>query len=167
MKAPGWQTACGATSAIISVACMSSMAAALTAAGAVAGAGSTSMAGMGSMPMTGASPAGSAALPLLPSLLERIGLGFLNKLPNEFLQPLLALFLLASLATAYLAYREHGRHSALILTALSGVVMYLRIYVWMSEVLYVLGLIGLVAAGLWGLYLTRRPARVARATGAA
>jgi len=31
--------------------------------------------------------------------------------------------------------------------------------VWTSDALYVLSLIGLVVAGLWGLYLTRRPAR--------
>jgi asparagine N-glycosylation enzyme membrane subunit Stt3 len=141
---------------------MSSMAAALAAAGAAAGAGATGMAGMG------AAPTGTAALPSLPSLLERIGLGFFNQLPNDILQPLLVVFLLASLATAYLAYRAHDRPSALILTALSGALMYLSIYVWMSDVLYLVSVIGLVAAALWGLYLTRRPARVsARATGTA
>ena len=168
MKTPGWQTVCSGTTAGISVVCMSSMTAALTAAGAAAGAGATSMAGMSSMNGTGAAPTGGAALPLLTSMLERIGLGWFNQLPNEILQPLLVLFLLASLATAYLAYRGHGRPSALILTALSGVVMYLSIYVWMSDVLYTLSLIGLVGAGLWGLYLSRRPARVAAtATGTA
>jgi hypothetical protein len=107
-------------------------------------------------------------LPLLPSLLERIGLGFSNQLPNEVLQPLLAVLLLVSLATAYLAHRGQGQRSALLLTAFSGVVMYLSIYVWMSDLLYVLSLIGLVVGGLWGLYLTRRPARVAaRTTGTA
>ena len=46
--------------------------------------------------------------------------------------------------------------------------MYLSIYVWMSDVLYVLSLIGLVGAGFWGLYLARRPTRVtAGATGTA
>ena len=161
MKTPGWQAVCSATTAFISVVCMSSMAAALAAAGAAAGAGATSMAGMGSMSGMGATPTGSAALPLLPSVLERIGLGFFTQLPNEILQPLLVVFLLASFATAYLAYRGHGRPAALILTALSGVVMYLSVYVWMSDVLYVVSLVGLVAAGFWGLYLTRRPARVA------
>ena len=165
MKSPGWQAVCSATTAVISVVCMSSMAA-LTAAGAAAGAGATSMAAMGSMSGMGAAPTSSAALPLLPSLLERIGLGPFNQLPNEVLQPLLVVFLLASLASAYLVYRGHGRPSALILTTLSGVLMYLSIYVWMSDVLYVLSLIG--GAGFWGLYLARRPTLVAAgATGTA
>jgi hypothetical protein len=147
---------------------MSSMAAALGAAGAAAGAGTTSMAAMGSMSGIGAASTSSAALPLLPTVLERMGLGLFNQLPNEVLQPLLVVLLLASLATAYLAYRGHARPSALILTAVSGVVMYLSIYAWMSDALYVVSLVGLVAGGLWGLYLTRRPSRVAtRPTGTA
>ena len=165
MKTPGWQAICSATTAVISVVCMGSMAAGVATAAVAAAAGATSMAGMASM---GAAPPGSVALPLLPSLLERVGLGFFNQLPNELLQPLLVVFLLASLATAYLAYRGHGQPLALILTALSGVLMYLSIYVWMSDVLYVFSLIGLVGAGLLGPYLTRRRARVAaRVTGTA
>ena len=162
MKIPGWQAVSSAAAAVTSVVCMSSMAAAVTAAGASAGAGATSMAGMGSM---GAAAAGSSALLVLPGLLDRIGLGFFNQLPNDILQPLLVIFLLASLATSYLAYRRHGQLWALILTALGGMVMYLSIYVWMSDALYIVSLIGLVAAGLSGLFLSSRPTGVAaRAT---
>lgn len=158
MKTPGWQAICSATTAVISVVCMGSMAAAVATVAGAAGAGATSMVAMAG---TGAAPPGSVALPLLPSLLKRIGLGFFNQLPNEILQPLLVVFLLASFATAYLAYRGHGRPATPILTALSGVLVYLSIYVWMSDMLYILRLIGLVAAGLLGLYLTRRRAWVA------
>jgi hypothetical protein len=147
---------------------MSSMAVALTAAGVAAGAGASSMAQIGRMSGIGAAPTGSAARPLLPTLLDRIGLAFFDQLPNAILQPLLVVFLLASVATACLAYRGYGRPWALILTALSGVFMYASIYVWMSDALYVVSLIGLVAGGFWGVYLTSRPARLAaRATGTA
>jgi len=128
---------------------MSSMAAALAAAGAAAGAGAASMAGM-------ASAAGETnALSLLPRVFERLGLGLLNRLPNQILQPLLIVLLALSVGTAYLAYRGHHRPQALILAAASAVVMYLSIYVWMSDPLYLLSLGGLIGAALWSIYLTR------------
>jgi hypothetical protein len=133
---------------------MSSMAAALAAAGAAAGAGAASMAGM-------ASAAGETnALPLLPRLFERLGLGVLNKLPNQILQPLLIFLLALSVGTAYLAHRGHRRPQALILSTASAVVMYLSIYVWMSDPLYWLSLSGLIGAGLWSIYLARHFPRV-------
>jgi hypothetical protein len=138
---------------------MSSVAAALAAAGAAAGAGAASMAGM-------ASAAGETnALPLLPRLFERLGLGLLNRLPNQVLQPLLIVLLALSVGTAYLACRGHQRPQAVILTAASAVVMYLSIYVWMSDPLYLLGLSGLIGAGLWSIFLARRPRRVLSASG--
>jgi len=133
---------------------MSSMAAALAAAGAAAGAGAAGMAGM-------ASAVGeTSALSLLPRLFERLGLGLFNRLPNQILQPLLIVLLALSVGTAYLAYRGHRRPHVLILTSASAVVMYLSIYVWMSNPLYLLGLSGLIGAGLWSIYLARHFQRV-------
>jgi hypothetical protein len=133
---------------------MSSMAAALTAAGAAAGAGAASMTGM-------ASVAGETnALPLLPRLFEHLGLGLLNRLPNQILEPLLIVLLALSVGTAYLAYRGHHRTQALILTGASAVVMYISVYVWMSDPVYLLSLSGLIGAGLWSLYLARHLQRV-------
>jgi hypothetical protein len=164
MKSPVWQAVCSATTAVVSVGCMSS-----TRDRWGCGVCRRDQHGRdGQRERHGRRADRICGLPLLPSLLERIGLGFSNQLPNEVLQPLLAVLLLVSLATAYLAHRGQGQRSALLLTAFSGVVMYLSIYVWMSDLLYVLSLIGLVVGGLWGLYLTRRPARVAaRTTGTA
>lgn len=161
MKVTGWDTACSVCTAGASVVCMSSMAAALAAAGTAAGAVAAGMAGMSTMSSTGgiASPTVEAqALPLLPGVLERLGLGFLNGIPNEILQPLLIVLLTVSVATAYLGYRGHGRPYALALTLGSAVVMYVSIYVWMSDPLYLFSLIGLIGAGLWGMYLARHPA---------
>lgn len=35
--------------------------------------------------------------------------------------------------------------------------MYVSIYVWMSEPLYFVSLAGLLAAGVWSIFLTRKP----------
>ncbi len=154
MRVRRWDTACTVCTAGVSVVCMSSMAAALAAAGAAAGAGAASMAGM-------ASAAGETnALSLLPRLFERLGLGLLNRLPNQILQPLLIVLLALSVGTAYLAYRGHHRPQALTLAGASAVVMYVSIYVWMSDPLYLLSLSGLIGAGLWSIYLVRHLQRV-------
>ncbi len=154
MRVRRWDTACTVCTAGVSVVCMSSMAAALAAVGAAAGAGAASMAGM-------ASAAGeTTALSLLPRLFERLGLGLLDRLPNKILQPLLIVLLALSVGTAYLAYRGHHRPQALILAGASAVVMYVSIYVRMSDPLYLLSLSGLIGAGLWSIYLARHPQRV-------
>lgn len=144
---------CATCASGVSVVCMSSMAAALAAAGAAAGAGAAGMGAMGGM---GASAADGAAS-VLPGLFEALGLGVLNRLPNEVLQPLLVVLLTASVGSAYLAYRGHGRPQALGLSAASAVAMYAGIYVWMSDALYLAGLIGTLAASAWGIVLVRPP----------
>lgn len=163
MNLRGWDTACSVCAAGVSVVCMSSMAAALAAAGAAAGAGAASVAGMGSMTAMANDPASGTPLSLLPSLLERAGLGLLNQLPNEVLQPLLVVVLTVTVGASYLAYRGHRRPQAMVLTAISAVVTYLSIYAWMSDPLYLFSLLGLVAGGLWGLVLACRPAGVGEA----
>lgn len=143
---------CATCASGASVVCMSSMATALASAGAAAGAGAAGMGGMG----YGASAADGAAS-VLPGLFEALGLGVLNRLPNEVLQPLLVVLLTASVGSAYLAYRGHGRPQALVLSAASAVAMYAGIYVWMSDALYLAGLIGTLAASAWGIVLVRPP----------
>lgn len=124
---------CGACTAGVSVVCMSSM----------------------------AGDATSGALSVFPALLDAVGLGFLSRIPNEVLQPLLVALLTLSVGAAYVAYRGHGRPHALLLAAPSAVVMYASIYVVMSDALYVASLAGLVAASLWGISLARRGTRAA------
>jgi hypothetical protein len=132
---------------------MSSMGAAIAAAGA------TGMAGMGSMGGMGASQTGSPASSVLTRFFEAIGLGILNRLPNEVAQPLLVALLVISLGAAYIAYRGHHRPWALMLTLASAVVMYISIYTWMSEALYFISLGGLVVAAIWGVFLARNPGK--------
>jgi hypothetical protein len=94
---------------------------------------------------------------LLPRLFDRVGFGFLKQLPNAVAQPLLVCLLTISVIAAYLAFRGHGRPCSLALTLASAAAMYISIYVWMSEPLYFVSLGGLVASGVWGIFLARRP----------
>ncbi len=146
---------CAACASGVSIVCMSSMAAALAAAGAAAGAGAT---GMGAM---GGGAAASGAVSALPGLMDGLGLGVLSRLPNEVLQPLLVVLLTLSVGSAYLAYRGHGRPQALILAAGGAVAMYAGIYVWMSDALFLAGLIGMLTASASGIVIARRPRPVA------
>lgn len=113
------------------------------------------MAGMSSMGATASAGTQAAGLSMLPGFFERIGLGFINRLPNEVAQPLLIILLAMSLISTFIAYRSHRRPHALVLTLLSAVAMYLGVYVRMSDALYLASLAGLIAAGAVGLYLTR------------
>lgn len=72
-------------------------------------------------------------------------------------QPLLVALLTISLVAAYIAYRGHRRVYSLALTLASSAAMYISIYVWMSELLYFVSLVVLLAAGVWSIFLTRKP----------
>jgi hypothetical protein len=133
---------------------MSSMGAALAAAGTAGGAGALGMAGMGSI---GNSSSGASAFFLIPRFFDRVGLDILNQVPNGVAQPLLVALLTISLVASYLAYRGHRRLYTPALTLASSVAMYVSIYVWMSETLYFVSLAGLLAAGVWSIFLTRNP----------
>jgi hypothetical protein len=133
---------------------MSSMGAALAAAGTAGGAGAVGMTGMGSM---GASSTGASAFFVVPRFFDRIGLDFLNQVPNAVAQPLLVALLTISLVASYLAYRGHRRPYTPALTLASGAAMYVSIYVRMSESLYFTSLAGLLASAVWSIFLTRRP----------
>ncbi len=156
-----WDTVCGACTSGVSVVCMSSMATAFAAAGTAVGASAAGTAGMGSMSGMAGPVSGSAAptsLSFLPGLLESVGLGFLNQVPNEVLQPLLIVLLTITVTAAFVAYRGYGRPHALVLTVVSAVAMYGSIYVWMSDLAYLASLAGLIGAAVWGVYLARHPA---------
>jgi hypothetical protein len=118
-----WEAACSVVTAAVSIVCMGSMTLATVGAGATAGAGASSVAAMGSMQGMASSSAAPDAVPLLPSLIDRFGLGFLNHVPNEILQPLLIALVLLGVGLAYLNFRAHRRPQALVLTAVSGLVM--------------------------------------------
>ena len=132
---------------------MSSMGAALAAAGTAGGAGTVGMTGMGSM---GTSSSGASAFFIVPRFFDRIGLEILNQVPNAVAQPLLVALLTMSLVASYLAYRRHRRLYTPALTLASSAAMYISIYAWMSEPLYFVSLAGLLAAGVWSIFLSRK-----------
>lgn len=142
---------CSVCTSGVSVVCMSSMGAALAAVGTAGGAGAAGMAGMGT------SSSGASAFFLIPRFFDRVGLDFLNQVPNAVAQPLLVALLAISLVASYLAYRGHRRPYSLVLTLVSSAVMYISIYVWMSEPLYFVSLAGLLTAGVWGVFVARQP----------
>lgn len=150
MKVRSPEALAGGVTCCVSVVCMSSMATAVAAAAAATGAGAAGMGAMGGMSDT------SSATAFLPRLFDAVGLGFLNHIPNEVLQPLLVVLLAASVGATYLSYRAHRRAAVLALAAAGALVMYLSIYAWMSEPLYFASLLGLLAASAWGTLLSRR-----------
>lgn len=160
---PPWDTVCNLCAGGVSVICMSSMAAATAGAGAAAGAAAASMGAMGTMGgMPTAAPDASVAstsLGLLPRLFETVGLGVLNRVPNEVAQPVLAALLALTIGAAYLSYRGHRRPWVPGLTIVAALAMYASIYVTMSELLYFVSLAGLLATASWAMLLARRPVR--------
>ncbi len=149
MKTWTWGTACNVCTAGLSVVCMSSMGAAMTATGAARVAGLAGMEGM-------SANAQSSGLLFLPRLFDSLGLGVLNRLPNAILHPLLVVLLMASVGAAFVAYRGHRRPHPLTLAVASALALYVSIYVWMSDLLYLSSLVGQIGAGVWAMYLVSR-----------
>lgn len=159
-----WFSVCNLCTAGTSVVCMGAMGAAAGAAGAVAATGVAGMAGMGGMGEMADTEAAQAAvaMPFPTLLLEHVGLGFLNQVPDPVLRPIFVTLLLVSIGTAYLSFRTHKSPQALLLTALSGGLLYGSIYIWMSEPLYYASFTGMLGAALWGLFLARPGVRAER-----
>lgn len=148
----GWDTVSNILASLISMVCMASMAAFFAAAGA-ADAGLSGMAGMA----TGAATTGGPSKFLrLARFFEFIGLKSLTQVPNALAQPVLIVALLISVGASYIAYRRHNKLAVPVLTLISAVIMYGSIYIWMSEALYFISLMGLLAIAVWTFLLARR-----------
>ncbi len=98
----------------------------------------------------------SSSLLFLPRRFDRLGLGVLNRLPNAILHPLLIVLLMVSMGAAFVAYRGHRRPPTLTLAVASTLALYVSIYVLMSDLLYLLSLLGQLGAGIWTVYLVSR-----------
>lgn len=147
---------CSCCTSGVSVVCMTSMVAAVAGAGASAGAGAASF--MASSAHAAHAAGGSSVFAALASSFDRIGLGVLNRIPNEIAQPGLAALLTLNLVAGFLAFRGHRSPFPLIATLGSSVVLYGGIYVWPSDVLYFIGVGGLLLAAALGLVQSlRRP----------
>ena len=92
--------------------------------------------------------------PALLSLLSAIGLGFL--INDAILLPLLAVFLLLTIAGLAMGMRRHRKPWAFVLGILSTVTLALFIFPLYNRVLAGVGIIGLLAAGILNVILHRR-----------
>ena len=125
---------CSAGSTITSLGCMAIMSATIAASGAVA------MGAMGSM-------AASNSFSRFPAaLLNSIGLGFLTKVNLRTLETILVILLLIGIISMYLSYRFHKNLYPLILSITSSILIYLSIFVIMSNSVYYVSLAGLIVA---------------------
>ncbi len=125
---------CSTGSTIASLGCMAIMTTTIAATGAVA---------MGVM------SANSVNFSL--KLLNFIGLGFLTRIDLKILESILIVLLLAGIISAYFSYRFHQKNFPLILTIVSSILIYISIFVVMSNSIYYISLIGLILGTILNL----------------
>lgn len=92
--------------------------------------------------------------PALLSILSAIGLGFL--INDAVLLPLLALFLLVTLAGLYLGVRHHGSWFPFVVGLISAASVFIFIFVAFNKVLAGIGIAGLVAASVINVWQRAR-----------
>jgi len=88
------------------------------------------------------------------AFLTAIGAGFL--INDAILLPLLIIFLAASIAGLYFAFKRHGNRWPLILGGASAfLILFFAYGMFIRPVVY-LGLLGLIGASIWNVFLKRR-----------
>jgi mercuric ion transport protein len=90
----------------------------------------------------------------LLSILGAIGLGFL--INDAILLPLLAFFLIVTLAGLYLGIRHHGSWLAFTMGALSAVMTFVFIVIAFNKLLAGIGIAGLIVASVLNVWLHAR-----------
>ncbi len=99
--------------------------------------------------MGGAAAGGAIHVAFITQLLQNVGLGVLTQIPDTVLRPLFIALLVLGIIGAYLAYRTHRQIGPLILTVLASVMLYVGIYIVISDPLYYLGLAMLLVGTVW------------------
>ncbi len=89
--------------------------------------------------------------PALLAFLTSIGAGFL--INDKILIPLLVIFLGISIWGIYKSSKSHRRKGSLIFAIVSAIVVFASI--WFSKPLVYIGLVGLVTASVWDIYLKK------------
>jgi mercuric ion transport protein len=97
---------------------------------------------------------GCLGFPAVLSILGAIGLGFLVN--DAILIPLLALFLIVTLAGLFLGVRHHKRWLPFVVGAASAMLLFVSIVVAHNKSLAYLGLAGLIAASILNVWLRMR-----------
>jgi mercuric ion transport protein len=89
--------------------------------------------------------------PALLAFLTSIGAGFL--INDKILIPLVVAFLGISIWGIYKSSKFHGKKGSLILVIISAIVVFAAI--WFSKPLVYIGLVGLITASVWDIYLKK------------
>lgn len=89
--------------------------------------------------------------PALLALLTSIGAGFLIR--DAILVPLLVIFLAVSIWGVHRSVSRHGKGTPRTVAVICSVVIIVA--VWFSPPLVLVGLVGLIAASVWDIYLCR------------
>jgi mercuric ion transport protein len=92
--------------------------------------------------------------PALLSILGAVGLGFL--INDAILLPLLAVFLIVTLAGLYLDIRHHGSWLAFTVGALSAVMTFVFIVIAFNKPLAIVSIAGLIISSLLNVWLRMR-----------
>lgn len=124
---------CSAGSTITSLGCMAIMTATIAATGAV------TISSMGAMGTT--SPESFSL-----KLLDFIGLEFLTKINLKTLEFILITLLLIGIISACISYKYHKNIFTLVLTIVSSILIYMSIFVVMSNPVYYISLVGLIVS---------------------
>jgi len=141
---------CSAGSTVASLGCMAIMSTTIAASGAVA---------LGSMGAMNSMAAASSFSRFPSAFLNSIGLGFLTKVNLKTLEIILVILLLIGIISMYLSYRFHKNLYPLILSITSSILIYLSIFVVMSNALYYISLIGLIVTPIWNFYVKTNKVR--------
>jgi mercuric ion transport protein len=92
--------------------------------------------------------------PALLSILSAVGLGFL--INDAILLPLLAFFLIITLAGLYLGIRHHGSLLAFTVGAPSAVMTFVFVVIAFNKLLAAIGIAGLIVASILNVWLRMR-----------
>ena len=87
--------------------------------------------------------------PAVLAFLASIGAGFFIR--DAILVPLLVVFLVVTIWGMMCTREAHGQRGPLLVTLVSSIVMVAA--VWFSRPLVILGLVGLIVASVWNIYL--------------
>jgi mercuric ion transport protein len=96
--------------------------------------------------------------PVLLAFLASIGAGFLIR--DVILLPLLVVFLVVTIWGMMRTSDAHGQRGPLLVTVVSSIVIVAA--VWFSRPLVILGLVGLIVASVWNIYLHKVRPQTAR-----
>lgn len=134
---------CSAGSTIASLGCMAIMGTSIATAGGVA------LSSMGAMSMNN-NTTNFASL-----FLNSVGLGLLTKVNLRTLEIILIILLLISIFSMYLSFRYHKNYYPLVLLILSSILIYISIFVTMSNILYHISVIGIIVAPIWNFLIKK------------